>query len=269
MAGRRGDVDVDGQPNELGGWEDDELPVLWRNVVARVTTEAWEPLIVGAGLSVEGLAITDVGNALAEFQAHAFISRDSPFDRYLAGDTGALSSEARDGAWLFFGRAGCATCHSGPHLTDHAYHNVGVPQVGLGQEDEEPMDYGRGRQTNVPEERFQFRTPPLRNTELTGPWMHDGAYTTLRAAVEHHADCAGALESYDPRQLKPELQHTFRDSPIQLQRIQSTLSDSCETRLSVSDVDALVAFLTSLTDPAANDLSAIAPVSVPSGRPPR
>ena len=237
--------------------------------MARVTADAWQPLLSSAGLDSNDLTIVDVGNALAEFQAHAFVSRDSPFDEFLAGDWEAMSPEARDGAWLFFGRAGCSGCHSGPHLSDQGYHNIGAPQVGLGQEDEEPMDYGQGRQTNVPEHRFRFRTPPLRNTELTGPWMHDGAYSTLRAAVEHHADCSGALDTYDPRQLKPELQHTFRNSEIQLQRIRSTISDRCEVRLSPSEVDSLLAFLAALTDPAANDLSSIAPTSVPSGRSPR
>jgi cytochrome c peroxidase len=269
MAGRRGDLDVDGNTNEFGGWEDDELPVLWDAVVARLQGPEWTSLIEAAGLESSALRITDVGNALSEFQAHAFLSSDTPFDRYLSGDSDAISDEARTGAWLFVGRAGCSGCHSGPHLTDQAYHNIGIPQVGLGQEDEEPMDYGLGRQTNVPEERFQFRTPPLRNTVFTGPWMHDGAYTTLRAAVEHHVDCDGSLTSYDPRQLKPELQHTFRNQPIQLQRIRSTLDDPCGVSLEAIEVDALLAFLDALTDPAAEDLAAIVPDSVPSGRSPR
>ena len=269
MAGRRGDLDVDGNSNEFGGWEDDELPILWDAVVARLQGDEWTALIEGAGLSAAELGITDVGNALSEFQTHAFLSAGSPFDDYLDGDSDALDDEARRGAWLFYGAAGCAGCHSGPHLTDQAYYNIGVPQVGLGQEDEEPMDYGQGRQTNVPEQRFRFRTPPLRNTALTGPWMHDGAYTTLRSAVEHHTNCDEQLTNYDPRQLKPELQHTFRDQPIQLQRIRSTLEDPCGVSLSASEVDAILAFLDALTDPAADDLSGIAPEDVPSGRTPR
>jgi cytochrome c peroxidase len=269
MAGRRGDLDVDGNANELGGWEDDELPILWDGVVVRLQGAEWTSVIEEAGLDQDTLRITDIGNALAEFQAHAFISSGSPFDRYLAGDSAAMEDDARLGAWLFFGRAGCSGCHAGPHLTDQAYHNIGVPQVGLGQEDEEPMDYGQGRQTNVSEERFHFRTPPLRNTTLTGPWMHDGAYTTLRAAVEHHASCDTALTAYNPRQLKPELQHTFRNQPIQLQRIRSTLEDPCGVVLSERDLDALLAFLDGLTDPDAEDLGELVPDSVPSGRSPR
>ncbi len=269
MQGRRGDLDVDGNSNELGGWDDDELPILWDAIVARVSTESWVGIWEAAGYSTDDLTIADIGNALAEFQAHAFESSESPFDAYLAGDTDALSADQQLGAWLFFGDAGCARCHSGAHLTDQDFHNIGAPQVGLGQEDEEPLDYGRGRQTGDTFERFHFRTPPLRNTELTGPWMHDGAYTTLRAAVAHHVDCRESLEAYDPRQLKPELQHTFRDEPIQLQRMLSTLDEDCEAPISDADVDAIVAFLQSLTDPAANSLLDVVPASVPSGREPR
>ncbi|MFT6397323.1 MAG: cytochrome c peroxidase [Bradymonadia bacterium] len=269
MQGRRGDLDLDGNSNEFGGWDDDELPILWDAIVARVSTDAWAPLWEAAGYSVAELSIADVGNAMAEFQAQAFQSDESPFDAFLAGDSEALDAEQQRGAWLFFGDAACARCHSGPHLTDQDFHNIGAPQVGLGQEDEEPLDYGRGRQTGDTFDRFHFRTPPLRNTELTGPWMHDGAYTSLRGAVAHHVDCSDSLRNYDPRQLKPELQHTFRDEPIQLQRILSTLDEGCAAPISASDIDAIVAFLESLTDPAANSLSHVVPESVPSGRAPR
>lgn len=269
MQGRRGDLDVDGNPNEFGGWDDDELPILWDAIVARVSTDAWVPLWEAAGYDATDLSIADIGNALAEFQAHAFRSDGSPFDAFLAGESDALGAEEQRGAWLFFGEAGCVRCHSGPHLTDQDYHNIATPQVGLGQEDEEPLDYGRGRQTGDTIERFHFRTPPLRNTELTGPWMHDGAYTSLRAAVAHHVDCGRSLEEYDPLQLKPELQHTFRDEPIQLQRMLSTLDDGCESPMRERDVDAIVAFLESLTDPAADSLSSVVPDGVPSGRTPR
>lgn len=273
MAGRRGDTDVDGNPNELGGLEDEELPELWRLLVARLTAiDAYVTLFDAAypDIATEALDITHVANALAAFQAQAFVATDSPFDRFLAGDDDALEPPARRGAALFFGPADCVTCHSGPHLTDFEYHNIATPQVGLGQEDEEPMDYGRGRESNVPEERFRFRTPALRNVAETGPWMHDGAYTTLEAAVAHHFDCEGALRDYDPRQLKPELQHTFRDAPIQLQRILNEIDPWCAA---APQVDAggrrdLVAFLEALTDPAALS-TAMVPESVPSGRQPR
>lgn len=274
MAGRRGDLDVDGNPNELGGLEDEELPELWARVVARITAiDAYDELLSAAypDAATDALDITHLANAVAEFVAHAFVADDAPFDRYLAGDDGALTEEEKRGAELFFGSAGCANCHAGPQLTDHAYHNIATPQVGLGQEDEEPMDYGRGRETNVPDERFRFRTPALRNVTETGPWMHDGAYTTLEGAVRHHLDCRGSLENYDPTQLKPELQFSFRDAPIQLQRILADVDPWCATapRLGDHDVDALLAFLGALTDRGSLDLSGVVPASVPSGRSPR
>lgn len=271
MNGRRGDLDVDGNPSELGGLDDEELPEMWRLLVARVMALEGYVELVGAAwpeVAPEDFDITHLANAVAAFVGAAFVATDSPFDRYLAGEDSALDPAGKRGADLFFGRAGCASCHSGPHLTDHGYHNLAVPQVGLGQEDEEPMDYGRGRGTNVPEERFRFRTPPLRNVTETGPWMHDGAYTSLEAAVRHHLDCEGSLGSYDPTQLKPELQFSFRNAPIQLQRIVAGVDPWCASapRLSGSELADLLAFLEALTDPASLELEALVPESVPSGR---
>ena len=273
MAGRRGDLDVDGNENEIGGLEDEELPELWRRLVVRVLAlEGYQTLVAAAypDVATAEVDITHLANALAAFQGAAFVATDTDFDRYLAGDDAALSAAERSGAALFFGAAECATCHSGPHLTDFGYRNLAVPQVGLGQEDEEPMDYGRGRETNVPGERFLFRTPALRNVTETGPWMHDGAYTTLEGAVRHHLNCEDSLRGYDPTQLKPELQSTFRDAPIQLQRILASLDPWCVGGPSLSDAEVadLLAFLGTLRGPSATDVS-MTPASVPSGRSPR
>jgi cytochrome c peroxidase len=69
--------------------------------------------------------------AIAAYE-QTLISVDSPFDRYVAEgpDSDAISPAARRGARLFVGKAACSSCHSGPHLTDELFHNIGIPQTG-------------------------------------------------------------------------------------------------------------------------------------------
>jgi cytochrome c peroxidase len=74
-----------------------------------------------------------------------------------------MSDEAKQGAILFYGKAGCATCHSTGLLTDQKFHNLAVPQIGDGKGREQPFDLGRARETGNDCDRYAFRTPPLRN----------------------------------------------------------------------------------------------------------
>ena len=86
---------------------------------------------------------------------------------------------------LFYGKADCASCHSGAFQTDHDFHAIAMPQLGPGKGDgfRGREDFGRERVTGDPTDRFRFRTPTLRNVALTGPWGHTGAYATLEAVV--------------------------------------------------------------------------------------
>ena len=113
------------------------------------------------------LGFQHAANAIAAFEADAFTSLGSPLDHYLKGDATALGEAEKRGAVLFFGKANCGACHLGPHLTDNLFHSIGVPQVGPGSVEDAPQDRGRERVTGSPSHSFQFRTPPLRNVELT------------------------------------------------------------------------------------------------------
>ena len=73
---------------------------------------------------------------------------------------------ARAGLELFYGKAGCGTCHAGPLLTDHGFHAMGQPQIGPGKGgrfERHARDDGRLRVTGRQQDRFAFRTPSLRN----------------------------------------------------------------------------------------------------------
>lgn len=155
---------------------------------------------------------THAARALAAFQTAAFRSDRSPFDAALrAGDLSVLPEDARRGADLFYGEAGCSRCHSGPLLTDHGFHAIALPQIGPGKGHgadtayysasgfpDRLEDEGRFRVTFDPKDLFRFRTPSLRNVALTGPWGHSGAFDTLEGMVRHHLDAVRSLEAYAP-----------------------------------------------------------------------
>ncbi|GAB4572565.1 MAG: His-Xaa-Ser system-associated MauG-like protein [Anaerolineae bacterium] len=276
MRGFPGDVAVDGSENTLALLNtpalEPDYPAIWHALLDRLLAidgyrEHFRAAYPGAPL--ETLGIQHVVNALEAYQASAFAYHNAPFDRYLAGDDAALSPSALRGALLFFGEAGCARCHTGPLLSDQQFHNVAVPQIGPGMDDEAPLDYGRGRETGRAADRFAFRTPPLRQVALTGPYMHNGAYTTLEGAVRHMIAPVAALHDYDPAQLIPELTAQVWNDPPTVAALLDTLDPlaGASRPLTPDEFADLLAFLHALTDPAAADLGHLIPATVPSGLP--
>lgn len=160
-------------------------------------------------------------------------------------------------------------CHSGPLFTDQQFHVLAVPQIGPGKGAEAPADFGRGRETSRPEDRYAFRTPPLRNVTLTGPWMHDGAYTVLELAVRHHLDAVQAWHRYDVAQVDPRLRATWRNDAQEEREMFANLDPLLRVPLRLSDqeIGDLLTFLEALTDPAAFRLEDFMPSRVPSGLP--
>ena len=196
---------------------------------------------------------------------------DSPWDTYLMGDDSILSESAKRGAILFYGEARCSSCHSTNLLTDQEYHNIGVPQLGPGKDEPTALDFGRWYITNDPDDRFAFRTPPLRNVALTGPWMHNGAYTDLEAAVRHHLNPRTALKDFNPEMLTPFLQETCQVDSETISSILETLDPLFNVSLNLTDAEIsdFLTFLHALTSPTAIDLRNAIPETVPSGLPVR
>jgi cytochrome c peroxidase len=223
------------------------------------------------------ITIVQVGSALAAFQSTAFRSDDSPFDRYLRGDRAALSVAATRGMHVFYGRAGCADCHSGVFQTDLEFHAIGVPQIGPGMGDGPSgrEDFGRERVTRDPNDRYRFRTPSLRNVAQTGPWGHDGAFASLDAIVRHHLDPWRSLASYDPSQIvmpaRPDLDAldvvAFNDRAVVAAIAAAIEIEPPEPPLAEREVRDVLDFLHALTDPSATDLRRWVPKRVPSGLP--
>jgi cytochrome c peroxidase len=205
--------------------------------------------------------------ALAAFQRQAFTHTRSPFDRYLDRDDGALTTEQKRGALLFFGDARCGSCHNGPFIGGQSFANVGAPQIGPGGASEPPLDLGRGEHQQF--YRFAFRVAPLRNVELTAPYMHSGAYSTLEAVVRHYDNVSLAVRTYDIDQHAPALRDAYHGGDATHNAVLTTLDSRLRTPIDLTEAEMreLVAFLKSLTDPAARDLRSLTPARVPSGLP--
>ena len=207
---------------------------------------------------------------MAAFERNQWTTLDSPFDRYLRGDRTALSDSEKRGAIIFFGKGNCGLCHSGPHLSDFQFASIASPQLGPGKEGSPPPDdRGLGIRTMDPADNYKFRVPPLRNVAVTGPWLHSGAYMTLRGVVEHHLDPSNDLLNYDASQLPPLFAPTVdTDTMRNADRIKSLhpiLRGG--TPPTDAEIDDLMDFLHALTDPKTLNLGTDVPASVPSGLP--
>ncbi len=160
--------------------------------------------------------VANVGKAFEAYERR-LISKDAPFDLYIAGDFNALTPSAKRGLKLFIGRAGCDSCHNGHTFSDQQFHNTAVRQMQM------PFDQGRfddvlrlinpfngagefsddkitgaeklAGTTQTEEMRGQFRTKSLRHVAETGPYFHDGSAATLEDVIRHYNQ-GGASESY-------------------------------------------------------------------------
>ena len=121
----------------------------------------------------------NIAKAIGAFE-RTVLSGNTPYDRFKAGDAGALSEAAQRGMKVFFNTAHCSACHSGPNFSDDAFHNIGV-----GIKDEKP-DLGRYVISKLEGDKGSFKTPTLREIARTAPYMHDGRLTTLEDVIDHY-----------------------------------------------------------------------------------
>lgn len=235
----------------------DRFPPEARPVPAKPTSKAhlaWESMSEEDRRLVNRI-FSNVSKAIAGYE-RKLVSGAAPFDRYVAGleegdeeDLRALSPQEKRGLDLFIDKARCINCHNGPAFTDKTFHNVGLsPRPWLESTDEGRWSgVGRvkkhafnaaGRYSDATDSRAadrirflkqtsedhgQFKTPTLRNVELTAPYMHGGHFDTLEQVVRF----------YSTLDEQPRLGH--REEVLE------------PLGLSDGEVDALVAFLKTLT----------------------
>ena len=277
LRGARGHVDMCGEVNELAQIEDFDPETAWAQLMARLLDiPGYRELFAAAypSLSTEQLSFVHAANGLSAFIEDAYTLTDAPWDRFVAGEDEALSEAALRGATIFYGKGTCNACHTGTLMTDQNYYNIGIAPLGSGPSSRvstgKKLDRGVAHRSLAgPDEAFKFRTPPLRNVELTGPYMHTGAYNTLEAVVRHKNNAYKALWNYDVRQLRPEFQSELHRERESYEAVEATLDPLFQSPLGLTEdeIQDLVAFLEALTSPQAHDLSHTAPESVPSGLP--
>jgi cytochrome c peroxidase len=102
----------------------------------------------------------------------------SRWDRYLQGDTTALTYEEKQGLRVFL-RSGCAACHAGRNLGGNSYQQLGA----VVDWPDQHSDIGRGKITGQARDNMFLKVPTLRNVDQTGPYFHDGHVRTLEEAV--------------------------------------------------------------------------------------
>ena len=150
------------------------------------------------------------------------VSRNAPFDRWVAGDPGALNDSAKRGLKLFLGKAACVPCHSRPAFTDNRFHNLGVPQTGpnvpladsgragafnglrgnvfnRGDQFSDDPAAGQAKLSGLspgPSDLGAFRTATLRNIAQTAPYMHTGSLPTPAAVIDFH-DVGGGTAGFE------------------------------------------------------------------------
>jgi len=207
----------------------------------------------------------NISAAIGEYErSQVFIN--NPWRKYLEGDDNAISTAAKKGALLFFntqdkGGANCNRCHSGDFFTDEMFHNTGIPQIGKGkgQGKTKTNDFGCGAVTNKDNDKFRFRTPSLLNVEVTGPWGHDGAYTSLEGITRHMLSPIKSIRQYDKKQLKQKHIELGDIKKNTLEAVKHGLELNTIKNISNTDVSNLVAFLKTLTDPCVKSAKCLSP----------
>ncbi|WP_413664560.1 cytochrome c peroxidase [Microbulbifer sp. CNSA002] len=253
-------------PPEMGdiadfGYDDsvDENFTAYREdiLAANLDVEAWAPLFTSAFGDSE-INFSRIAEAIAAYEAvQIFI--DNPFFDYVGGNLEALDVEEKRGAITFMSKdAGCTFCHKGAFFTSEALMAANYPQIGIGT-DESGSGEDLGGEGSL---GFgAFRAPTLLNVAITGPWGHNGQFGTLKRNVEHYSDHGASISRYfensemcDLAQFKDLENCASKLAPNGLAHSQAIL-DGNEgggiNRLSEEEMDLIVVFLGTLTDPKA------------------
>lgn len=174
------------------------------------------------------------GQAIAAYE-RTVLSNEAPFQEYLKGDINALSEQEKRGAILFFDKAECNTCHTGPALNSMEFYALGMK--GLDESNdvvfkslpEDGAHLGRGSFTKNEKDNYKFKVPQLYNLSDSPFYGHGSSFRTIREVVEYK----NTAQTENPRVPSEQLAGAFQ--PL---------------NLSIDEVDDLTAFLThSLRDP--------------------
>ncbi|MBT3646737.1 MAG: cytochrome-c peroxidase [Flavobacteriales bacterium] len=199
-----------------------EVEEFFKTDVSRIETKSEYQSMFYAAFGERDIDEELCAMALAQF-FRTMISSNSRFDQYYPGDIQPNADEL-EGYYIFNSERGdCFHCHAPPLFTDNEFHNIGLDSTF------DESNSGRFNVTGSELDRGAFKTPTLRNIELTAPYMHDGRFSTLEEVIEHYDNGVHSSNTLDPILTKA----------------------GKEEGLNLTDGEkaSLIAFLISLTDP--------------------
>lgn len=188
----------------LGAWAGGNMGVGKENLQKKADEiglkPEYEPLFAAA-FPGEGATPDTIAQALAAYE-RTLTCGDTAWDKFMAGDSGALNEQQKRGWDVFRDKGGCASCHTPPFFSDAflavggAYHNAGV---GIEGKKESDIDIGRQAVTKSASDFAAFKTPSLRNVSKTAPYFHNGSSATLEDAVRFMAKGGYKNKNLDPK----------------------------------------------------------------------
>lgn len=161
----------------------------WPNVEEKLQGHNDYPLLFHKAFGTSKITDSLVVKAIAQFE-RTMVSFNSLFDKEMQEEI-FYTADEQDGYDLFFSEeADCFHCHGGVLLTDNDFHNNGL--------DTDPIDIGLELVTGSEFDRGKFKTPSLRNIELTAPYMHDGRFNTLEEVIDFYSEGLHNSPTIDP-----------------------------------------------------------------------
>ncbi|MBN3560585.1 cytochrome-c peroxidase [Aliamphritea spongicola] len=132
----------------------------------------------------DGVTARNIQHAIAGFEK-TLVSGVSDFSEWVAGNEQAMTAQQKQGFQLFTDpqKGNCIACHHPPGFTDNGFHNLGLENV-----QQENADLGRYNVRPVAVLKGAFRTPGLKDIELTAPYFHDGSAETLESVMDYYIE---------------------------------------------------------------------------------
>jgi len=255
-----------------GDFLKDEMNQTLRRSISKRLQQNWEKSFRVAFDDYDSEAadlITEqnMSEAIADYErSKLFIN--NPWKAYVEGNNQAISEQAKRGAALFFnqqaaGGAGCANCHSGDFFSNEQFYNTAMPQIGKGKHkhmgDTDMDDQGCYLVTKKPHDKYRFRVPSLLNVEVTGPWGHSGAYTSLEAVTKHMLNPIQAASGYQQKQVKQRGIDFSKTNKNIATLLKSKIDITAMPNANEQHAKDLVAFLKTLTDPCVKSRECLSP----------
>lgn len=167
-----------------------EMNDTWSNVENKLNSNSEYIQLFKQAYNIDYIDSTHVVMAIAQFE-RTLISNNSKFDKYSRGEEVFTKSELNGFAIFNSEKGDCFHCHGTSLFTDNLFHNNGL--------DVEPfLDLGLGKITENTSDNGKFKTPTLRNIEVSAPYMHDGRFATLEEVIEHYDSGGHFSSTVDP-----------------------------------------------------------------------